>query len=188
VHRVRARFQQYLDAHPAYGFEQRLARAGTKECEAAQRRGGQHAYWEAERAAREGRAPKGADQDRIRRAVYAALQEPDVTDRASFVDEMQSRGIDVEETGLRRGKRGKGYDLRYRVHGAKQGIKGSTLGPEYAHDAIDAQLARRAAGVDVEMPAGKQRAGVAKPLPLTAERLSAEEQAKLEELWASVNR
>jgi hypothetical protein len=188
VHRVRARFEQYLDAHPEYGFEQSLARVGTKEYEAAQRRDGQHAYWEAERAAREGRAPKESNQDRIRREVYEALQEPDVTDRASFVDEMQSRGIDVEETGLRRGKRGKGYDLRYRVHGAKQGVKGATLGPEYAHDAIDAQLARRAAGLDVEIPAGKQRVGEAKPLPLTAEHLSAEEQAELDELWASVYR
>lgn len=188
VHRVRARFEQYLDAHPEYGFEQSLARVGTKEYEAAQRRDGQHAYWEAERAAREGRAPKETNQDRIRREAYEALQEPGVTDRASFVDEMQRRGIAVEETGLRRGKRGKGYDLRYRVHGAKQGVKGATLGPEYAHDAIDAQLARRATGLDVEMPAGKQQVGEAKPLPLTSEHLSAEEQAELDELKASVDR
>lgn len=186
VHSVRARFEQYLDAHPEYGFEQSLARVGTREYEAAQRRDGQHAYWEAERAKREGRAPKETNQDRIRREAYEALSAPAVTDRDSFVAEMMNRGISVDEAGVRRGKRGEGYDLRYKVDGTKQAVKGTTLGPEYAHDAIDAQLARKAQGLDVEMPSEQQRVGEAAQIPLTGEHLSAEEQAELEQLKAAV--
>lgn len=163
---VRARFEQYLDAHPEYEMQQSLARVGTEEYEAAQRPDGQRSYWERARAEREGMAPKETNQDRIRREAYEALQEPGVVDRDSFVAEMKARGITVDETGLRRGKRGKGYDLRFKVDGAKQGVKGTTLGPAYAHDAIDAQLARRAQGLNIEMPTGQQRVGEPAQVPL----------------------
>lgn len=186
VHSVRARFEQYLDAHPEYSFEQSLSRVGTPEYAAAQRRDGQRSYWERARAEREGMAPKENNQDRIRREAYEALQAPGVTDRDSFAAEMMNRGIAVDETGLRRGKRGKGYDLRYKVDGAKQGVKGATLGPEYAHDAIDAQLARKAKGLEVEVPAGQQRVGEPAQLPLTSTSLSAEEQAELEQLKSAI--
>src|SRR5690606_24978643 len=148
---------------------------------AAQRRDGQLSYWESKRG-------KESSQDRIRREVYEALQTDGVTDRATFVDEMQSRGITVSETGLRRGKRSSRYDLLYTVEGSKQGVKGKTLGAEYAHDVIDAQLARAAAGQEIELPAGHQRAGEMRPLPLAGEELTAREQAELERLKTSVGR
>lgn len=127
---VRARFEQYLDDHPEHGLKQSLARVGTAEYEAAQRRDGQSSYWQAKRAEREGQQSKETNQDRIRREAYEVLTADGVTDRDSFVSEMRSRGIIVDETGgLRRGKRSSGYDLRYTLDGAKQGVKARRSGP-----------------------------------------------------------
>lgn len=181
VHDVRADFEQWLDAHPEYELQQSLARVGTPEYEAAQRRDGQLSYWENKRG-------KESGQDRIRREAYEALQSDGVTDRDSFIDEMQIRGIRVSETGLRRGKRGSKYDLLYTIEGSTQGVRGATLGPEYAHDVVDAQLARAAAGQDIELPSGGQRVGEPKPLPLAGATLSAAEQAEFDELQRSIER
>lgn len=184
VHSIRRRFDDFLDRHPEYGLKQQLARVGTQEYRDAQRRDGQHAYWEKARAQREGLAPKETNQDRIRRLSHEVLTRDGVDDHDAYVAELKAEGIEVEEVGLRRGKPGKNHDFSYRVRGAKNTVRGKTLGSEYSYQGVGAQLQLKAAGQEIEPPS-RQRAGEAKPLPLTGE-LTAEQQAELDQLRAEV--
>ncbi|WP_165313055.1 AAA family ATPase [Rothia halotolerans] len=183
VHAVRAAFEQFLDAHQEYGFEQSFARVGTKEYAEAQHRDGQHSYWEAKRAGKE------SQQDRIRRAIYEALLTDSVHDRDSFVAEMHKRGVAVRETGLRRGVAGRNHDYNYRLtsSGPKStGINGKTLGVEYSYNAIDAQLSLKALSEEIEVPQGKQKIGDRRLLPFEGKPWSEETQRDYEKLVADI--
>lgn len=175
VHDVRAAFEQFLDAHPEHGFTQSLARVGSQQYVDAQLRSGQKDYHDSSRG-------KESRQDRIRRQIVEALQAVRIGDRQSFVAEMKVRGIDVTETGLRRGKPGKNHDYAYRVDGATQAVRGRTLGVEYSYGAIGAQLASKALGQEIGPMGVRQHAGEAKPL------LSAEVRSGLTQLRAYVDR
>ncbi|MFT0848863.1 hypothetical protein VR010_14080 [Actinomycetaceae bacterium L2_0104] len=183
VDAVRASFENYLDAHPEYGFEQSLARVGTKEYNAAQRRSGQKDYWDQTRG-------KESNHDRMRRIAGESLEDPAVTDRDSFIAEMKTRGVTVTETGLRRGVAGRNHDYTYRLVGAKKGdhgARGTTLGDMYSYDAIGAQLDLKAVGKELEVDV-PQRVGQAKALPFEKQPLSRAEQQELAELTESVER
>lgn len=181
VDAVRRRFEKYLDAHPEHGFRQSLARVGTDEYDAAQRRDGQVAYWEKKRG-------KESSRDRIRRTAVEALGAQHVADHDGFVAEMRSRGVEVSQTGLRRGKPGKNHDYAYRVEGAKQAVKGRTLGVDFSHAAIGAQLELKAAGCEIERGQHAQGTGPARPLPFELKPLSDVEERELEQLRADVER
>lgn len=181
VDAVRASFENYLDEHPEYGFEQSLARVGTKEYTAAQRRSSQKDYWDQTRG-------KESNHDRMRRVARESLEDPAVTDRDSFITEMKTRGITVTETGLRRGVAGKNHDYTYRLVGAKKGdhgARGTTLGNMYSYDAIGAQLDLKAVGQEIEADV-PQHVGEAKPLPFEKQPLSRAEQKELADLTESI--
>lgn len=179
VNEVRGRGDQFLDEHPELGFSQRLARVGSQEYSDAQKRDGQKSYWEKQRG-------KESNQDRARREIYAALVSGSVSDRDTFIAELAAHDVKVVETGLRRGKPGKNHDYSYLVGDAKQGIRGTTLGVEYSYNAVGAQLDLKALGQEIEMPAGKQHVGEAKPLPFEERPLSDAEQAEYDEMVGDV--
>ncbi len=179
VDSVRARSDRFLDEHPEFGFSQSLARFGTKEYEDAQKRDGQKSYWEQKRG-------KESNQDQIRRNIVETLIGDGVHDRDSFVAEMNARGVEVKEVGLRRGVPTKNHDYSY-VAGAKQGVKGKTLGVEYGYDAIGTQLDLKALGQEIEAMDDKQRVGEARKLPFETVPMTAEDQHELNQLRAQVD-
>ncbi|MGW8483578.1 hypothetical protein ACWGJP_10590 [Microbacterium sp. NPDC055903] len=182
VHSIRAAFEQHLDAHPELGLRQSLARVGTQEYMDAQQRDGQKSYWDQKRG-------RESSQNRIRLEVAEALQDETVVDHDSFVAEMRSRGIVVDEIGLRRGKPGKNHDYRYRVATGKRSVRGGTLGPGFTYSTIGEQLDRKAQGLELKPLVIRQQTGPSKPLPIEqvdGQPLSAQEQAELEQLKADV--
>jgi hypothetical protein len=178
VHDARAGFEQFLDRHPEHGLEQSLARVGSEEYERAQVRDGQKSYWEKKRG-------RESNQDRIRREAELALGPYGVGDRDEYVAALGRRGIEVTETGLRRGAPTKNHDYLYRVEGAKQGVRGSTLGPDYAYGAVGEHLEAKAQGRAARIE-GKQSAGAAKRLPFEAKPLTSAERDELEALRSGV--
>jgi len=168
IDRIRARFETYLDAHQEYGFTQALARVGTPEYKAAQRRDGQLSYWE-------GRRGQESAQDFMRRASADVMTETGSTDRAGFIEQMRERGVIVEETGLRRGKAGANHDYAYRLVDGKRAIRGATLGEMYRYSRVGEQLDLKAAGRELLPYPPRQSAGPAvsnSPAPDEAAELS----------------
>lgn len=176
---VRARFEQFLDAHPEYGFRQGLARVGSSEYRGAQLASGQKDY-------RDGGRGEVSNHERIRLATFDALEAVGVADQDSWLKEMTDRGIEVKEVGLRRGKPTQSHDYSYRVAGNTPWTRGCTLGPQYTHQAVSQQVSRRAAGQAIEPRTDRQKAGPAVAAPLTQRPLSVEEQRELEELRQQV--
>ena len=176
---VRARSDDFLDAHPEFGFSQALSRVGTKEYEDAQARDGQRSYWDKRRG-------KETDQAQARRKAAEALMAPEVADRAAFVAKMSELGVEVTEKGLRRGKPGKNHDYVYTVQGAQRGCSGKVLGVEYSYDAIGAQLDLKALSQEIEPFAERQRTGERRPLPFEQKPWSLQTQRAHEKLMADV--
>lgn len=176
---VRARFEQYLDAHTEHGFKQGLARVGSPEYRKAQLPSGQKDYWDRQRG-------QVSNHERVRRAAFEALEAAGVADHDTWRQEMVERGIEVKEVGRRRGKPTKSHDFSYRVAGTKAWSRGSALGPQYSHAAIGDQLDRKAAGQQIEPRQAKQVVGLAAPLPIPQGAELDELRLQIEELGRPV--
>ncbi|GAB3563279.1 hypothetical protein [Spelaeicoccus albus] len=179
VHTIRDRSDQFLDAHPEHGFSQSLARVGTQEYQDAQLRSSQKDYWDAKRR-------KESAHDQVRRKVYEALVDSNVHDRDTFITTMADLDVDVIETGLRRGKPGKNHDYSYKIAGAKQAVRGKTLGAGCGYNAVGKQLDLKALGHDIELPERKQQTGLAKPLPFEVKPLSGEQHRAYDQMVSDV--
>lgn len=179
IHAIRSRFETYLDEHPEHGLRQELPRVGTTEYQQAQRRSSQKDYHDARRGQESG-------SDRIRRLATEALTADEVRDRASFVAALAERGVEVNETGLRRGKPGRNHDFTYRLADGdapmKRGVTGRQLGPAFQIAAVDEQLDRKAQGLEVELPQ-RRNAGPAQQIDSSREAIDAQ-RANIEPLVA----
>lgn len=170
IHAIRSRFESYLDEHPERGLRQELPRVGTPEYQQAQRRSSQKDYHDARRGQESG-------SDRIRRLATEALTDDEVRDRACYITALMERGVEVTETGLRRGKPGRTHDLTYRLTDGdapmKRGVTGRQLGPAFQIAAVDEQLNRKAQGLEVELPQ-RRTAGPVQQIDSSREAIDAQ--------------
>lgn len=175
IDETRKIFNQFLRDHPEHGFQQSLADVGTQTYKDAQLRSGQKDHWDKKRG-------KESNHDKIRRVTFEALGNTQVTDQKSFISAMASRGIEVSEVGLRRGVPSKSHDYRYRLTGATQWTRGTTLGTAYKLSALREQFDRKSQGLAVKHPDGKQHAGAPRPMPFERQPLTQVEMDEVAEL------
>lgn len=185
VHNVRARFNDFLREHPEHEMEQALADVGSKKYSKAQVRSGQKDYWDQKRAAEAEVPVKESNHAKIRRLVDESLVADEVTDRDEFISAMKDRGVNVTETGLRRGKATAKHDYGYKIAGMKSPVTGKTLGADYRHAVIGSQLERKAAGEELVHEVG-QSAGPDRLLPLEQQPWTAADHVEFEQLRADV--
>lgn len=157
IDRVRDRIDQYIDDHgAAYGIIRNQVPVAEQ---LADRRG----VMDRRMAARA--AVKGTElsrSDRLREAWWAAIEDDQVTDLATFKDAMAAQGVTVTEPGWRRGKPPKVLRLSYALDGVT--TRGQSLGDRYDYPAVVETLDEKLATGVIPTRPTRAKAGPPKPV------------------------
>ncbi|PYI69748.1 hypothetical protein CVV68_01165 [Arthrobacter livingstonensis] len=121
-------------------------------------------------------AAEGAlsNQDQIRQAFVAAMDDPRAVDLDTWKSVMADHGVTVTEPGWRRGKSPKVLRLSYQLSGMGTPVRAKTLGEHYEHASALGQLSAKAHGRPREHRPEFVKAGVPRPVAQsTGEELAA---------------